>query len=187
MLNRPHVIRHVKQQASRQEGAVREDTRLFPGLPPPRLHGSTRGTAHAITVSRKSPLGRLRLQAIGTGLVLILEGPISHPAWLPLPTRAPEPRSAPGQEIRPCHTNPGHSLSHHPSGHRPTITLSSVCPQRARTWPSGLKAGALGLGKHLACVKHANAGQVNALSSGLWSRMRTALNWNRTCEIPVSL
>lgn len=131
MLNRPHVIRHVKQQASRQKGAVREDTRLFPGLPPPRLHGSTRGTAHAITVSRKSPLGRLRLQAIGTGLVLILEGPISHPAWLPLPTRAPEPRSAPGQEIRPCHTNPGHSLSHHPSGHRPTITLSSVCPQRA--------------------------------------------------------
>ena len=170
-LNRPHIIIHVKQRASRQEGAVREDTGLFPGLPHPHSTAA-RGEQHTrITVPRKSPLEGSRLPAIRTGLVLLLEGPESHPAWLPLPARAPEPRPAPGQVLRPRHANPGHSLSHHPLSTDP-LSLYRLCilsgrTTQARMWSSGLRAGALGLGEHLACVKQANAGQVNELSFAL--------------------
>ena len=171
MPNRLRVIIHVKPRASRQEGAVREDTGLFPGLSRPHSMAAQGEQPTPITIPRKSPLERSRLPAIGTGLVLLLERPESHPAWLPLSARAPEPRPAPGQALRPRHANPRHSVSHRPLSTDPLslyrLCVLSGCAMRARMWSSGLRAGALGLGEHLACVKHANAGQVNELSFAL--------------------
>lgn len=131
MLNRPHVIRHVKQQASRQEGAAFRETRaFFPGLPSPRLHLLLiRGTAHAITVSRKSPL--TLMPTIGTGSSLDPRRTHAALAWLLLPTRAPRAQvSSPTGAPTLPRQNPG-SLPVPPlRGTDLHYLIACVCPQR---------------------------------------------------------